>query len=444
MFQRTFLNVCLLMLIAGNGNGQNLGGLLDHAIQKLSADVQFKHAVISLLVIDDKTGTILFDKNSHLGLAPASCQKVITSVSAFELLGKKFQFKTYIAFDLRASNDSLKSNLYVTGRGDPTLGSLRWHTTTETMVLEKILGILQKHKIHAVPGDLICDDTHFTSEPVPGGWVWEDIGNYYGAGAWGLNWRENQFDVTFSTGLAQHDPAEIITTIPSSFLKDYAFVNFVRTGARKSGDNAYLFSSPFQKSIIARGTVPMSANGFTISGSMPDPPGTFIKTLQGYLKDHEIVISGNAWSNSQHLMNNMPLGKPGFPLDSILSPFLDSINYWFLKKSVNLFGESLIKTISYKMSGNGSTDTGITIIKSFWEKHGIESSELNMIDGSGLSPANRITTHALVTVMQYAKKREWFDSFYNALPLTNNLKMKDGYISGVRSYTGYAKSKKGR
>jgi D-alanyl-D-alanine carboxypeptidase/D-alanyl-D-alanine-endopeptidase (penicillin-binding protein 4) len=45
--------------------------------------------------------------------------------------------------------------------------------------------------------------------------------------------------------------------------------------------------------------------------------------------------------------------------------------------------------------------------------------------------------------MQYAKKQNWFSSFYTALPEMNGIKMKDGYISGVRSYTGYLKSKSG-
>ena len=66
-----------------------------------------------------------------------------------------------------------------------------------------------------------------------------------------------------------------------------------------------------------------------------------------------------------------------------------------------------------------------------------------MKDGSGLSPSNRVTTKALVTVLQFAKQQKWFPSFYNALPEMNGIKMKDGYIGGVRSYTGYIKSKNG-
>ena len=67
----------------------------------------------------------------------------------------------------------------------------------------------------------------------------------------------------------------------------------------------------------------------------------------------------------------------------------------------------------------------------------------SLIDGSGLSPANRITSEALVKILQYAKARTWFPSFYRALPEMNGIKMKDGYIGGVRSYAGFAKSVKG-
>jgi len=68
---------------------------------------------------------------------------------------------------------------------------------------------------------------------------------------------------------------------------------------------------------------------------------------------------------------------------------------------------------------------------------------MNITDGSGLSPANRVTTTVLVSVMEYAKKQNWFPSFYNALPEINGIKMKSGSIGGVVSYTGFIKSKRG-
>ena len=126
-----------------------------------------------------------------------------------------------------------------------------------------------------------------------------------------------------------------------------------------------------------------------------------------------------------------------------ISPSLDSINYWFLKKSINLYGEALVKTIAFEKEKFGSTEKGIDLIKDFWSRHGMEPSAINIKDGSGLSPANRVTPKSLVTVLQYAKQQSWFASFYNALPEINNIKMKDGYLADVRSYSGYIKDKNG-
>ncbi len=443
MYQRGFVIVISMILLSNNCICQGLPVQLEIAIQKLSKDEQFKHATLGLYVIESKTGKVIFDKNGQLGLSPASCQKVITSVSAFELLGSEYRFKTFIGTDLPVNNGIINGNLYIKGAGDPTLGSNRWPGTSEPEVLKRIVSVLQKNKIQFIKGDLVCADDAFTTETVPRGWVWEDIGNYYGAGAWGLNWMENQYDVTFRIGKNINDATEIITTKPSSIKKEYTFANFVKTGGKASGDNGYLFSAPFNQHVIARGTLPMTENGYTISGSMPNPSATFLSMVSDYLGKNGIKISGDHWSNLEHLMDNKTIQNPKLIIDSILSPTLDSINFWFLKKSVNLFGEAFVKAIAFDKKAIGLTDTGIAIIKEFWSRRGIEKSAIKILDGSGLSPANKVTPYSLVTVMQYAKERPWFASFYKALPEANGIKMKDGYISGVRSYTGYIKSKSG-
>ena len=108
----------------------------------------------------------------------------------------------------------------------------------------------------------------------------------------------------------------------------------------------------------------------------------------------------------KHYLQNYHFdGKMEKPIFTFNSPTFDSINYWFLKKSVNLYGEAFVKTIAYEKTGVGSTDTGVAIIKNFWDKNGIERSSLNIIDGSGLSPANRVTTNALVKWMWKKTRR---------------------------------------
>ena len=172
---------------------------------------------------------------------------------------------------------------------------------------------------------------------------------------------------------------------------------------------------------------------------MPDGGKLLATTIYNDLTKGKATVENNI----NYLKAKARWNKPTTIFYTHTSPPLDSIMFWFLKKSINLYGEALVKTIGYEKAKTGTTDAGIKVIRDLWKEKGIERSALKIIDGSGLSPANRVTTQALVTVMQYAKGRDWFSSFYYALPEINGIKMKDGYINGVRSFTGYIKNKAG-
>src|ERR1043165_7358041 len=73
---------------------QTITQRLQNAYLQFQSDPQLKHAISSLYVIDAKTGEVIFDKNSQIGLADASTQKIITASTAFELLGKDYRYKT--------------------------------------------------------------------------------------------------------------------------------------------------------------------------------------------------------------------------------------------------------------------------------------------------------------------------------------------------------------
>ena len=122
---------------------------------------------------------------------------------------------------------------------------------------------------------------------------------------------------------------------------------------------------------------------------------------------------------------------------------LDSIIYWLNKKSINLFAEALVKTIGYQKAKIGSTEKGVELIKEFWKSKNIHPTELNIQDGSGLSPSNRVTSQALVNILRHAKKQPWFNGFYNSLPEYNGMKMKSGTIKDVKGFAGYHSSKAG-
>ena len=83
-------------------------------------------------------------------------------------------------------------------------------------------------------------------------------------------------------------------------------------------------------------------------------------------------------------------------------------------------------------------------MRDFWADKGIERHAVNIVDGSGLSPQNRVTAEALVKALLYARQRPWFPVFNRAMPVHNGIRMKSGSMGGVRSYAGYVKSGSGR
>jgi D-alanyl-D-alanine carboxypeptidase/D-alanyl-D-alanine-endopeptidase (penicillin-binding protein 4) len=428
----------IFFFFATNTYAQSVSQKLEVTINKLQADSQCKHATISLFVVESKTGKIIFDRNSQTGLAPASCQKVITATTAFELLGKDYTYKTTLGYDGKIDDGILNGSIYITGSGDPTLGSWRYASTKENIVLTEFKNAIRQNNIKQIKGLVLADDRMWGTQRTPDGWIWQDIGNYYGAGASALNWRENQYDLILRSGKKIGDSVKIFSTRPK-FLPGIHLINELTAAEKGSGDNSYIYLAPDAETGFVRGTIPLNEDSFVISGAMPDGGKLLASTIFNDIAPGKIYPD----NNTNYLKGKNKWHQPSTIFYTHTSPPLDSIMFWFLKRSINLYGEALIKTIGYEKSKTGTTDAGVKVIHNVWSKKGIENSSLKIIDGSGLSTANRVTTNALVTVMQYAKDQNWFSSFYYDLPEINGIKMKDGYINGVRSYTGYIKNKEG-
>ncbi|MGZ3922888.1 MAG: D-alanyl-D-alanine carboxypeptidase/D-alanyl-D-alanine endopeptidase [Flavisolibacter sp.] len=408
---------------------QEVSNRLERAYSKFQSDSQLSNALASLYVIDANSGNVVFDRNSTIGLATASTLKIITAATAYEFLGKDFRYETRFGYVGSIKNKSLIGNFYLQASGDPTLGSWRWKSTTDTAILDELNAVVKKLNI-AGYNDVTIDDRGWNSEIIPDGWIWQDIGNYYGAGATGFNWRENQFDIILKSGKQLGDPVSIVKTQPTA---PVPLVSDAKSAARGSGDNSYVYYPLLKTSGIVRGTIPVNESEFKISAANPVPKNTFTHLLM------------------ESLFSNFKIGqihKESHSADTTIllshySPSLDSMVYWFLKKSINLYGEALVKTLSFRKNGFGETSKGVDILKEFWKQKGIAPTELNIVDGSGLSPLTRVTTRAEVTVLKYARAQPWFAGYYNAFPEYNGMKMKSGTISDVKGFCGYQKSRDG-
>lgn len=412
---------------------QDVAQKLDEATKNLMNSSAAVSSNLSFYV-SDENGNLVYEYQGNKGLATASTQKIFTAAAALEVLGKNYTYKTTSGFSGTVSSGTLNGNLIISSTGDPTLGSWRYDGYKPENFKQKLMEAVKKAGIHKISGDLIIDDSYFDHQTIPGGWPWDDLGNYYGAGVWGVNWRENQFDLNISGNEFKSF---------SYHLEGVNWLNEVKVGG--NSDQSLIFTAPHSNVALINGTLP--AKTVTVSGATPNPPLQLGVEVKKWLKDSGIDISGKVVTNSQLEIEGK---KPQQLADNKViftyeSPTLDKIVYWFLRKSINLYGENLIKTLAKEKKGNPSFKTGVAFLKEFWKSKGINPYMINFADGSGLSPQNYVAAKAEVQALLYAKKQPWFESYYDGFPTQDNgMKMKSGTMRDTKSFAGFHTSKDGK
>lgn len=413
---------------------QNISQKLDEVTKNLMNSSLAVSSNLSFYVADE-SGNLIYEFQGSKGLSTASTQKIFTAAAALETLGKNYTYKTTSAYSGTISNGNLNGNLLITSNGDPTLGSWRYEGYKPENFKQKLLEAIKKSGITKISGDLIIDDSYFDHQTIPGGWPWDDLGNYYGAGVWGVNWRENQFDININGTDFKN------FSYPLAGIK---WLNDLKAGG--SSDQSLIFTAPYSDVALINGSLP-AGKVTTVSGAVPNPPLQLGVEIQNWLKDSGIDFSGKVLTNSRLEIE----GKKAldFPKSNIIlsydSPTLDKIVYWFLRKSVNMYGENFIKTLAKEKKGNSSFKSGVVYLREFWKGKGINTSMINFADGSGLSPQNYVSAKAEVQALLYAKKQSWFESYYDGFPTQDNgMKMKSGTMRDTKSYAGYHTSKEGK
>lgn len=412
---------------------QNITQKLDEATKNLMNSSGAISSNLSFYV-SDENGNFIYEYQGNKGLSTASTQKIFTAGAALEILGKNYTYKTVSSYSGNISGGNLNGNLFISSTGDPTLGSWRYEAYKPEIFKQKLIDAIKKSGIKKISGDLVIDDSYFDHQTIPGGWPWNDLGNYYGAGVWGINWRENQFDININGNEFKSF---------SYPLEGVNWLNDLKVGG--SSDQSLIFTAPHSDVALINGTLP--AKTVTVSGSVPNPPLQLGAEVKQWLKDSGIDFSGKVVTNSQLEIE----GKKALqaPKNNIIltyeSPTLDKIIYWFLRKSINFYGETLIKTLGKEKKGDPSFKSGVAYLKEFWKSKGITPNMINFADGSGLSPQNYVAAKAEVQALLYARKQPWFESYYEGFPTHDNgMKMKSGTMSDTKSYAGYHTSKDGK
>ena len=406
------------------------------------------------VIVRDTTGKILEGYNFEKLVRPASNLKLLTSAAILDELGPDYQFRTKMYGLGRQVDSTWQGDIIIRGVGDPSISG-RFYRDDRFHVFDKFFSALYDRGIRKIDGNLIGNDSFFDQQPYPKGWSWEDLSFYYGVEISALSFNNNAVDLTvYAKGDVGEKPK--IEWFP--FDTDY--VNFINDQVitpadteydefyrRKPGTNTIVLGSKLPKGYVEKESL-----------SIDDAPLFFLDTFKKYLEDGNIELSGGIIVDSKLQDWNEDRYQP---LAEHVSVPLDSMFVQLNKESDNFYAEMLLKTAAAEhFDAVGSTELGISLVKDFAKSMNMDTTDLEIEDASGMAASTLLKTEDLNTLLVEMRNHPHFDVFKKSLPvagrdgslenrftnspLKGKVFGKTGYVSGVRSLSGYMEGISGK
>ena len=259
-------------------------------------------------------------------------------------------------------------------------------------------------------------------------------------------------NVTVTPG-AVGQPAKVVVTPPNNYL---TIVNTAITGAAGSATTDDVTRDEGDNVIRITGAIAADAAPDVETMAVWDPT-RFVATLfRADLAAHGVTVFGPTGYRATPAGAKNLASRTSIPLSQLLTPFL--------KLSNNLHAETLLKAAGRKVSGAGSWPAGVAALEGDFGTFGLNSKQLSMVDGSGLSRQDYVSTDQISTLLVAAQRQPWFGTWYNALPVAgvsdrmvggtlrrrmvgtpaaNNMHAKTGSMTGVSALSGYVTAANG-
>ena len=229
-------------------------------LETLMGDKLLGHTQLGLMVYDLTTNQPVFVHNERQRQRPASVMKLVTSITALDILGGDYGYHTSICYRGRLEGDTLRGDLFCVGGFDPTITRSDMKVFADTI---RRFGI--RHIVGRVVADVSMKDTLAYGS----GWCWDDdnsrltpllvdkkdqfvsvlMGEMRSAGI--------NLDVTLAKGRVPQGCTEIYRYRSS--------IDKVLYRMMKESDNLYAESMFYQ---IARASSPQTATAADASGAM--------------------------------------------------------------------------------------------------------------------------------------------------------------------------------
>ena len=393
-----------------------------NAISKTISQSGINKDGISVSIRDVATGKVIYEQNSKKPTMPASTLKIVTLSASLDTLGKDYKFSTKLY-------KNTNNELFLKLGADPFLVSSD---------LNKIFKTAVENKKILSPKFIYVDDYVLDSIEWGEGWQWDDDLNPLMPKFSSYNIDKNLLGITVaSTSL--NAPANIYT----SKFYPITFMNLVTTGTENN------------VSISRNNSI--SPDIITVEGIIKNQQTELIPI--NYPKRYFILRMEDAISSSKmeyyekFAQKKVPSSNV-YLVSQVDHDITDAINE-ILKNSNNFVAETVFKLAGGKYVNNtGSLKNSQKMLNNYFEKLNLNSDDIKIVDGSGVSKNNLMTTDFMT---EFLSKQEVINSIKAELPTAgegtlknrmlyfkDNLRAKTGTLADVSAISGYITSRNGK
>lgn len=423
-------------------------------IDALVHDEVFSHAHWGIMIKSLDSGDIWYTLNEKRLFMPASNNKIPTAAAALQVLGPEFRFTTELLSKGTVSNGVLNGDLVVWSNGDPTL--YERYMEDSRAVFYEWAEALKAQGIRSIKGNVIADDNAFDEDYLGSGWAWDYLQVWYAAPFGALQLNENYVDVKIVAPATKEGRVHLLPNMPSSY---YRLVDQIEV-LDACRNHVWIERDLYSNDIVFKGFLQTGSDTLELSPTIHNPSLFYVHVLKEVLTEKGIHITGNAvdcddipgWVHA-------PEDKEYRELASYASVPLSEVLTRLMKRSQNMYAETMPRLIAWQEKGKGSLSLARDMLDSLFVPFGVEPASWVYADGSGLSRYDYISPEILIKILEGMYRSEYRDIWMSTFPiagvdgtLRNRMKGspaegkalgKTGTIANVRGLSGYIRTASG-